>query len=130
MENKKFKLNIEGSEYRHLPAKKLQLIAQRDDGEYVISTFEDLIHVNSKMMGKRNPDKKVLFEIRNKMNEKIQFCHYKGNDFINIFVNGGVHSTRFVLNKEGIDSLQNSLANTCIDNKNKNEVKDDGKEHH
>jgi len=99
---KKFKIDIEGSEFKYLPTKKIELIAKRDDGEFIISKFENLVKIKAKQIKKRNPNKTVLFEIRNKLNEKIQFAHYKGNDFVNVFVNGGVHNLRFVLNKQGL----------------------------
>jgi hypothetical protein len=82
-----------------------------------------LVKTEAKEVKKRNPDKTVLFEIRNKFNEKIQFDHYKGNDFINIFVNGGVHSLRFVLNKGGMSSLKHALSSTCINDNDKSTFK-------
>jgi hypothetical protein len=103
------KIDIEGSEFKYLPTKKIELIAQREDGEYVISKFENLVQVEAKKMGKKNPDKTLLFELRNKFGEKIQICHYKGNDYLNLFVSGGVHDSRFIMSKELLSRLLNSL---------------------
>ena len=58
---------------------------------------------------KKNPDKTVLFQLKNKYDEQIQIAHYKGNDFLNLFIDGGVHHTRFVLSKNLAEHLVHVL---------------------
>jgi len=110
----KFKLDIEGSEFKYLPTKKIELIAKNERGEYVISKFENLVQVEAKKIGKRNPDKKILFEKYNQFKEKIQLAHYKDNDFVNLFINGGVHSVRFTITLEDLNNLISVLQNIRI----------------
>jgi hypothetical protein len=102
---KKFKIDIEGSEFNYLPTKKIELIAKREDGEYVISKFENLVKVEAKQIMKRNPDKKILFEKYNQFKEKVQLAHYKNNDFVNLFIDGGVHPVRFTITLEDLNNL-------------------------
>jgi hypothetical protein len=112
------KIDIEGSEFKYLPTKKIELITRRENGDFVISKFENLVQVEAKKMGKKNPDKTLLFELRNKFGEKVQVCHYKGNDYLNLFVSGGVHDSRFIMSKELLSRLLNSLTEyTSILNK-------------
>jgi predicted RND superfamily exporter protein len=114
MKKTKFKVDIEGSEYKYLPTKKIELIAKREDGEYVISKFENLIKVKATKLSKRNPDKTILFQVRNKMKEQIQIAHYKGNDYLNIFVDAGVHDSRFMLTREQVLELVKTLQHSTI----------------
>jgi len=111
---KKFKVDIEGSEFRYLPTKKIELIAKREDGEFVISKFENLVKVKAKKMNRRNPDKKILFQVRNKMREQVQIAHYKGNDYLNVFVDGGVHDSRFMITKKQVVELVKALQHSTI----------------
>jgi hypothetical protein len=55
--------------------------------------------------GKRNPNKKTIFQIVNKWKEKLSIVHYKGNNFLSIFVDGGFHHSRFMLSEEQITEL-------------------------
>lgn len=111
---KKFKVDIEGSEFKYLPTKKIELIAKREDGEFVISKFENLVKVKAKKLSKRNPDKEILFQVRNKLREQIQIAHYKGNDYLNVFVDAGVHDSRFMLTKRQVEELVKALQHSTI----------------
>lgn len=61
--------------------------------------------MEQKFMRSRNPNKTILWQTTNKFDEKIQLAHYKDNDYINIFVDGGVHAVRFMLTKKGMEEL-------------------------
>jgi len=121
---KKVRIDIEGSEFKYLPTKKLELIGKRGDGEYIISTFENLVKVKAKKMSRRNPDKKILFQVRNKLREQIQIAHYKGNNYLNVFVDAGVHDSRFMLTKKQVLELLKALQHSTIVlcNKDKKEL--------
>jgi hypothetical protein len=111
---KKFNIDIEGSEFKYLPTKHIELVSRDERGEYVISKFENLVQVQARRMKKRNIDKEILFEKYNTFKEKVQFCHYKGNDFINLFIDGGVHFIKFPLTLKDIDSLIKVLSEIRI----------------
>jgi hypothetical protein len=54
---------------------------------------------------KKNPNKKVLFQVINRWKEKLSICYYVGNDFLNVFIDAGIHKVRFIITKEQLDSL-------------------------
>lgn len=90
--------------------KKVKVIGQSSlSGDLIVTQFEQedkgSVVMEQKFMKSRNPNKTILWQTTNKFDEKIQLAHYKGNDYINIFVDGGVHSVRFMLTKDGIGQL-------------------------
>jgi len=103
--------------------KKVIVIEETPFGSNIFeSTAEELKSVGkTTFCRKKNPDKKTIFQIINKWKESFSIVHYKDNDFLNVFVNGGTHSSRFVLSKE----LLERLVSTCtkyIDMLNTKEV--------
>ena len=92
--------------------KKVIVIEETPFGSNIFeSTAEKIQEVGKTTFRRRkNPDKKTIFQIINKWKESFSIVHYKGNDFLNVFVNGGTHSSRFVLSKE----LLERLVSTCI----------------
>ena len=127
----KFKFDLGKLEYKYLPTKKVEILAKRDDGEFVITSLENLVKIKSRKVGKRNPDKKILLQVRNKLGEKFQVCHYKDNNFLSVFVNGGVHNSRFMITKSQLPFLKELVQYSTIVlyKDNKKELKKNGKEH-
>jgi len=54
---------------------------------------------------KKNPDKKTIFQIENKWREKFSIVYYKGNNYLNVFVDAGTHPSRFVISRDKLGDL-------------------------
>jgi len=91
--------------------KKVIVIEETPYGSNIFETTAEKIKEigKTRFRRKKNPNKKTIFQIMNKWKETISIVHYKGNDFLNVFVNGGTHSSRFVLSRE----LLERLVSTC-----------------
>jgi hypothetical protein len=103
--------------------KKVIVIEESPYGSNIFeSTAEKIQQIGkTNFRRKKNPNKRTIFQIINKWKESLSIVHYKDNDFLNVFVNGGTHSSRFVLSRE----LLERLVSTCtkyIDMLNTNEV--------
>lgn len=60
---------------------------------------------------KKNPNKTTVFQAVNKWKESLNIVHYDGNDFLNVFIDGGVHHMRFILSKEQLERLVSTCTN-------------------
>jgi len=92
--------------------KKVIVIEPTALGSNIVESTGEILS-KTKWHMKRNPNKKEIFFKNNKWREKLTICHYKGNDFLNVFVNGGMHSSRFVLTLEDAKDLGKTLLH-CI----------------
>ena len=54
---------------------------------------------------KRNPNKRMLFDIYNRDNEHVRVVHYRGNDYLNVFCDLGAHDARMMLTKVQIRQM-------------------------
>ena len=58
---------------------------------------------------RRNMNKKTVFFLPNKWSEKLSVVHYPDNDFLNIFITGGHHLSKFMLDMDRTKLLIKSL---------------------
>lgn len=62
---------------------------------------------------KRNPERELVFSLINKWNETLRIVHYKGKDFLNVFCDGGIHPSNYVITQKNLEALIVSLKSIC-----------------
>lgn len=103
------------------PFKKVKIIGEHPHNPeiMVITELEQLEGVR-KYFPKRkggNPDREVLCCLRNNWDETMKVVHYKGKDFLNVFVDGGIHPSNFIITLKNVGILIHEL--TAIQEKMK-----------
>ena len=58
----------------------------------------------------RNPRKHILLKSRNRLAESFEIAWYEGNNYLNVFVDAGVHKARFIIPLRLVEQLIDSLA--------------------
>ena len=58
---------------------------------------------------RKNINKKTVFFLSNKWSEKMSVVHYPDNDFLNVFISGGHHLSKFMLDMDRTKLLIKSL---------------------
>jgi hypothetical protein len=106
--------------------KKIIVIEESPLGSNIIETIAE----ETKPIGKTqfyNKSKSnytQILELHNKWKDTLKLVHYPGNDFVNVFVNGGRVQSRFVLKLEELEALASSIGVIIITCRKNREKKD------
>lgn len=75
--------------------------------ETVAEEYKDV--GNTEFHRRKNVNKKTVFFLPNKWSEKLSIVHYPDNDFLSIFITGGHHLSKFMLDMDRTKFLIKSL---------------------
>jgi hypothetical protein len=93
------------------PVKKVEIIYEDPlhPQKFVIATIEPTAIVQQQKFSS-NPNREVIFMVQNRMRERFRVVFYPKNNYLNLFVDAGVHTARFILTKKNIEELLVQLA--------------------
>ena len=95
--------------------RKIKIIMEDEAGEItLLETIPIKLEAKTFTKGKKNPDREILWGIQNHSHETMKIVHYRGNDYLNCFIDGGLHPMRFILNKENMKDLVFSIVLSTI----------------
>jgi len=87
-----------------------KLILQSPDGQTRIWEIRDSDIDNQEYILKpRNPRKRKILKIQNRLGEELSICWYEGNDYLNVFVDAGPHKARYMITAEQILELRRKI---------------------
>ena len=87
-----------------------KLILQSPDGQTRVWEIRDSDIDNQEYIFKpRNPRKKQILKVTNKLGEELSICWYEGNDYLNVFVDAGPHKARYMLTIEQLEKFISTI---------------------
>lgn len=96
--------------------KKIIVIEEGPLGSNIFETIAEEVRPIGKtgFHMKKNPDKKTVFQVTNKWKERLNLVWYKGNDFLNVFIDGGMYKMRFIITRDQLERLVSTCTKYII----------------
>lgn len=91
------------------PIKEIEIKAFSPSGDEIIITKAEQMGIVQRVV-RANPQRRVLFRLRNSSSQSLNFVSYNGQDGLILFAEGGIHRMNWHINREEAFFLKKVLS--------------------